>query len=171
MERKKIIWIILAAAILFAGIFLFAKKEGNFSFAGSKSEFISTEYKVALKYPSEWETISLEEKLRYEGENGFFEVTGAGGELTLTDIISSELDHVRMPYGSKPEVESIKIDGQTGVLLMPSKDADPLMKDQAVLILPYPGPVLVNGETYEYLVLWVDKDYIKEIAKTIEFLE
>lgn len=163
---KKIIYIGIAVVVLaFGGLFLLRGEEGPHP---SQAVYRNEMYKVSFYYPKEWQPVEGDDT--YEGESGFFTVSAAGGELTIEDVVQSEAGHVLKPYGSEPRIERVKVGGQEGVMILPSEDADPSMRGQAALILPYPSPVTISGNTYEHFVLWADEFHIKGMADSLEFL-
>jgi len=67
-------------------------------------------------------------------------------------------------------IKKFKIQGFESRLIIPSNDQGVEMNNQAALIVTYPKPIMINGSTYSYFVLWADKNHIEEISKTIEFI-
>lgn len=132
--------------------------------------YSNPQYKVTFNYPASWNLIGGYDYDRYEGANGFFGVSGIGGEtLTLDEATKNAYSHPLLPYGEHPVIEKIKVDGQPAKLILPSEDQDPSMKNQAELIVEYPVPVVIAGNTYKFFVLWADKDNIRAIIPTITF--
>jgi len=60
--------------------------------------FIIFVYRVSFPYPAYWRRISEE---RYEGPDGFFQVSAISAGDRIADVCSSEAFHPLMPYGSK----------------------------------------------------------------------
>jgi hypothetical protein len=134
-------------------------------------KYQNQKYHVSFEYNKEWKPSSSNPE-RYEGGDGFFEISGFNGEnLTLDDIAQSEANHILKPYGSKPEILNIMINEEEARLIMPSQDQSVEHHNQAEVILKYPDVVNINGNRYSYFVLFADKEHIKEIANTIKFIE
>jgi TolB protein len=75
-----------------------------------------------------------------------------------------------MPYGSNPRTIQIQIENQEACMIFPSEDQPPEMRGQAALIVKYPTSIQIQGNMYNYFVLWVDQDHISEISSTFSFL-
>ncbi|MDQ3089696.1 MAG: hypothetical protein M3Q24_00900 [bacterium] len=173
LDYKKLVPI---AAIIFIGflalLFYFfaeAYSKSPENINNTLGTYINPEFKVTFNYPGGWDQIGGYEYDRYEGESGFFGVTGVGGEVSLDEATRSAYDKPLVPYGKHPTLENLKVDGQPAKLIIPSEDQDVSLGKQAELIVLYPVPVVVNGETYQYFILWGDKDNIRGIIPTIIF--
>ena len=73
------------------------------------------------------------------------------------------------PHGSAPAIETLTIQGQEARLIMPSADQRQDLEGRAALLVRYPAPVTIQGESYEYLVLLADRGHIRGIASTLRF--
>ena len=128
-------------------------------------------FDVTLKYPSEWKRIPGH-NYRYGGNSGFFQVDATLGEaLNINQVAKNEAEHVLRPYGSKPTITILKVAGQDARLIMPSTDQPKEMKVQATVIVRMPKPTQIGCQRYNYLVLWADKNHIRQIAGTVKFLK
>jgi TolB protein len=67
-------------------------------------------------------------------------------------------------------VESIQIQGQDACLILPSEDQPADMSGQAGLIVCYTELVQVGGDVYHYFILWADRDHIREMTETLQFV-
>jgi LysM repeat protein len=123
-------------------------------------------YNVTFLYPLNWRFVN---DTRYEGDDGFFQISAISGN-TLEEVCRNEALHVLKPYGSQPTIISLKIAGQDACLILPYPDQPPEMKDQAALIVIYPKPVTINGQNYNFFILWADKSHIREISNTLTFI-
>ncbi len=133
--------------------------------------YSNSHYSIELKYPPEWQ---LKEEVgyahRYEGKDGFFQISAVSGEkLSIDKVCENEVHHKLKPYGSEPKIEKLKVDNQDACLIIPSDDQAKAMKNQSALIVHYPQPIQISGKTYNYFILWADKNHINEIAKTLKF--
>ncbi|MEH7384386.1 hypothetical protein V7147_03065 [Bacillus sp. JJ1521] len=124
-------------------------------------------YRVRFPYPSNWQQVDAE---RYEGENGFFQISAIGGGDDIHEVCKGEAYHKLMPYGSSPRVNHTRISGQEACLIYPSADQPTEMKRHAAAIIRYPAPVQIEGSTYNYFILWVDEAHLNPIASTVTFL-
>jgi TolB protein len=142
------------------------------SSAGPRATYSSNTYNVSFSYPADWQPTAGFTTDRFEGESGFFEVStaGTGTLLTVSDIVGNKAQNGVSPYGTAPSIKTIKIDGEEAELVLPSADADPALKGQAVLVVLYPEPVTVATTTYEYFVLFADQYHILGMANSLTFL-
>ncbi|WP_411266286.1 TolB family protein [Bacillus sp. HNG] len=124
-------------------------------------------YKVRFRYPSNWKQVDKE---RYEGTNGFFQISAIGGGDDIHEVCRGEAYHKLMPYGSSPRIYDTRISGQEACLVYPSADQPPEMNRQTAAIVRYPVPVKIEGSTYNYFILWADEVHLSSIARTIAFL-
>jgi len=144
---------------------------GNEDTSNWKS-YSNSHYNIELRYPPYWQ---LKEEAtyahRYEGKDGFFLISAVSGQkLSIDEVCKNEAYHKLEPYGSEPKIEKLKIDNQDACLIIPSADQVKAMKNQSALIVHYPQPIQISGETYNYFILYADKNHINEIAKTLKFI-
>jgi len=129
--------------------------------------YTNTLYKVMFQYPSHWQKITNE---RYEGLDGFFQISAISSNETINEVCQSEAFHPLQPYGSSPTILPIRIQNENSCLIWPSDDQQQEMRQQAAIIAPYPNPIQWNGVEYPYFVLWASKHHIRQIGSTIKFL-
>lgn len=130
---------------------------------------VSETYLVTLKYPASWTKIQGYDE-RYGGRGGFFQLNAIGGEdLSIDDVAQLEAYHKLRPYGSNPTIKDLSIDGQPARLIIPSADQPVVLSHQASLVILAPKPVTIKGEDYRYIVLWADKEHMRQIAGTLRF--
>ncbi|MFX3672847.1 MAG: LysM peptidoglycan-binding domain-containing protein [Paenisporosarcina sp.] len=132
-----------------------------------KKTFTSQVYNVQFRYPSNWERVSDE---RFEGPDGFFQLSAISSDETINEVCHNEAFHILHPYGSQPRIIETQIQQQEACFIYPSKDQPPEMEDQAALIIKYPNPIQIGGNTYNYFILWVDQHHLNEISTTLVFL-
>lgn len=132
-----------------------------------KKTYSSTVYKVQFQYPSNWVRVSDE---RYEGPDGFFQLSAISTAEPINEICHNEAFHQLLPYGSEPRIVHEQIQRQEACFILPSQDQPPEMRGQAALIVKYPKPIQIEGSSYNYFILWVDKEHLKEISSTLVFL-
>lgn len=135
--------------------------------AVSKNTYTNNEYQVQFQYPAHWQKVTDE---RYEGPDGFFQISAISSEDPLHVVCQNEAFQQLLPYGSEPRVISTKIQGQQACFIFPSPDQPAEMNNQAALIVRYPEPVQIDGETYNYFILWADQSHLREISSTLVFL-
>lgn len=171
------IWAVLLVIILaFGAVFLYAREQNIKRGEGVNEEELSAKYTnypygVSLRFPAGWLSADQYDYDRYEGRNGFFGIMAGGSENTSIDeIVNLEVEHRLRPYGTTPEIKDLKIDNQEARLVLPSDDQNDSMNSQAVLIVKYPNPMIIDDETYTHLIFIADSAHIEVIADSITFL-
>jgi TolB protein len=136
----------------------------------STQRYTSSTYGVTFSYPSNWQPTNGYEE-RFSGADGFFQVSALSSPppSTLQDACNSTAQHRLKPYGSRPQVQRLQIQGRPACLILPSADQDRAMERMATLIVRYPKPIRLTGTDYNYFVLYADKEHIREIANTVRF--
>ncbi len=129
--------------------------------------FVSETYLVAFSYPGHWVRV-LEE--RYEGRDGFFQVSAISSDSPLSKVCRNEAFHELRPYGTNPSITSIQVANMPACLILPSQDQPAEMRKQSAVIVQYPSPVVIGGTTYPYFILWADQDHIGDISRTLSFV-
>jgi hypothetical protein len=133
--------------------------------------YINKEFNVSLKYPQGW-TEQAGYFNRFSGKDGFFQIDALGGGDDFIDTVAKMEAYQNLkPYGSVPTTEKLIIDGEEGRLIIPSKDQLAEMKGQAALIVKYPKKIVIGSANYIYLILWADKNHIREIGNSIKFIK
>lgn len=128
-------------------------------------------YGVRLLYPAAWRSEPGYGSERWSGRDGFFMLGAAASEGTPLDrLAEDQAQHHLLPYGSRPTVTPLTVDGQEARLIWPSADQAEDMAGQAELIVRAPRPIEIAGTGYEYLILWADKNHIRDLAGNLEFI-
>ncbi|AFZ11867.1 hypothetical protein Cri9333_0952 [Crinalium epipsammum PCC 9333] len=131
--------------------------------------YTSSTYKASFKYPKNWQPVKGEPE-RFRGSNGFFLVS-ANNAATPQAMCESQAKHKLRPYGSRPQILSLKVQNQPACLILPSADQSRSEKGVAELIVRYPQPVEVNSSKYTNFTLYANKQHIRDIAKTVKFIK
>ncbi|MFZ3580037.1 LysM peptidoglycan-binding domain-containing protein [Virgibacillus sp. DJP39] len=129
--------------------------------------YINTIYNVQFNYPIHWKQVG---DLRYEGPDGFFQISAISTEEPINQVCENEAFHQLLPYGSEPRIVHTKIQEQEACFIFPSEDQPPEMRSQAALIIRYPTPIQIEGITYNYFILWADQEHINKISSTLAFI-
>ena len=132
------------------------------------STFQSELFKVEFLYPSDW---SMVRENYYEGPSGYFSVSAIDSDSSLIDVCKEEAYQPILQYGSKPNISSIKVDGQEGYITIPSEDQRIEMDNQAGLIIKYPNPIKINDAEFNYLIIWVEKQYATIVQQSLKFIQ
>lgn len=134
--------------------------------------FSNKVYHVSLQYPSTWiANTAYSTPPRYEGNNGFFQISAFDGKgWTVDQVAENDANQILKPYGTKPSISNLVVQGQEASLIMPSNDQPKEEKEAAELIIKSPIPIIIGRNKYYYLLICADKNHIKEIAKTIKFI-
>ncbi|WP_217700244.1 hypothetical protein [Halobacillus hunanensis] len=132
-----------------------------------RKTYTNEEYNVRFSYPSHWRRVN---DVRYEGTDGFFQISAISSEGTIKEVCHAEAFHPLRPYGSMPFVYPAHMHNQQACFIFPSADQSPDMMGQSAFIIAYPKPVHIQGETYHYFILWADLQHMREIASSLVFL-
>jgi TolB protein len=122
---------------------------------------------VKFSFPSNWQKVNEE---RYEGEDGFFQISALSSDENLETVCRNEAFHLLLPYGSSPQIRHHYIQNQPSCLILPSADQPAEMRNQAALIVKYPIPIEIESNSYQYFILWADSQHIQMLSKTLSFL-
>ena len=97
-----------------------------------------------------------------------------GTRLALDDAARMNVKHKLKPYGERPLIESLTIDGLDGRIILPDPSRSDLFRAELIVLYP-DGPLTINHDTfwgsYDYFVLSAHKDYIRAIAGAIRFAD
>ncbi len=132
--------------------------------------YTSPDLWVTLQIPSTWQPVSGYDE-RFGGPDGFVQLAAISGEgLSVDQVCRNQAQHPLRPYGSQPLIQSLELHGQAACLILPSADQPAEMAGQAALIVHYPQPIEIQGQVYQYLVLWADQPHIRSLADSLWFL-
>lgn len=129
--------------------------------------YVNNLLKVQFNYPGDWVKVNEE---RYEGTDGFFQLSAITGNITIDEVCHNEAFHQLMPYGTQPEIKKVNIQKQDACLIVPSQDQSAEMKEQSALIIKYPIPIQIDGNNYQFFIMWADRTHIVELGATLTFL-
>jgi TolB protein len=132
----------------------------------SRRTLISESYHIQLQYPAHWQKVEEE---RYEGPDGFFQFSALASNEEIEVVCHNEAFHQLLPYGTQPRIIQTQIQQQEACIIYPSTDQPTEMRGQAAIIIRYPAPITINGETYHYFILWADQSHMNEIGQSIRF--
>ena len=177
-STRKLISVFLLAGILSTGtsfmlLNLRLEKAVSQSVNQRKKTFTSSTFRANLQYPSHWKLIEGYDtyNTRYGSSDGFFMMSAINSEeITFDALCAQEASHKLKPYGSNPRIKKLQIQGQEACLILPSKDQDEAMMNQAQLIVQAPQQIEISGSRYNNFVLWADKNHIRGLAKTLKFI-
>lgn len=131
--------------------------------------YTNAAYHLTLQYPAAWQKDPRHDE-RYGGSGGFFSLVAVSAEgSTIDEVAAGEANHKLKPYGSRPEVRRIQVDGREGRLIWPAVDRPAEMENQAAVVVESPVPVQVGGAAYHYLILYADRQHIEELAGSLRF--
>lgn len=131
----------------------------------------SATYGVTLRYPASWQLdprYAGPDRQRFDGPDGFVELAATDGQ-SLAAAADREAHQPLQPYGAHPTISALQLQGQAARLILPSPDQPAPMQHQAALIIQAPRPIVINGQTYPFLVIWADEAHLRAIAATLRF--
>ncbi|WP_158736285.1 LysM peptidoglycan-binding domain-containing protein [Alteribacillus sp. YIM 98480] len=132
-----------------------------------RKTYYNETYNVSFEYPLNWHKVTPE---RYEGEDGFFQIAAISAGPDIKEVCRNEAFHSLMPYGSRPQIIKTEKHSQEACFIFPSSDQPLELEEQAAFIVRYPSPVYIQGEQYNYFILWASKDEIHELVSTLAFI-
>ncbi len=132
------------------------------------SSYVSETYGIKLIYPYLWSRVNDE---RYEGIDGFFQISAIPGDDPLDEIASLEAYHKLKPYGTQPLISRLQINSAECCMILPSEDQLHEMRGQAALIIKYNTPRIIRGISCGYLMILTDNAHIADIVETLELLD
>ncbi|MBD2003749.1 MULTISPECIES: hypothetical protein [Cyanophyceae] len=139
----------------------------------STQRYTNSTYGVTFSYPSNWQpTQGYENRERFSGADGFFHVTGllTPPPSTIQDVCNNEArNHRLIPYGTRPQVQQLQIQGRPACLILPSADQDKALERMATLIVRYPNSIRLNGTDDSYFMLHSNKENIRQIISRLRF--
>ena len=100
----------------------------------------------------------------------FFRFQRYFGSEDINDICHDEAFQELRPYGTTPEIKPSENQYIEACTILPSSDQPAEMNGQAAYIVKYPDPIELDGNTYNYFILWADKNHIDRISSTLLFL-
>ncbi len=125
---------------------------------------------ITLERPPDWEAeAGYADDSRFSGVNGFLHIS-AMNAASIDDAAEAQAGHHLQPYGSQPIIENIEVQGQAARLITPSDDQTADFSRQAAVIVRYPQSVEIDGQPYNFLILWADQEHIRAIAQTVRFI-
>ncbi|MEC0226418.1 peptidase M56 [Paenibacillus alba] len=174
MRKKLLYTLFLIISILFLPRSTVAEPQ-KLIHEGSKSLndtiYKNIDYQVEFQYPKSWKPVTGYTPAKYEGTDGYFLISAvSGGGLNIDEVVKFNAYHKLQPYGSKPKIESLIISGQEARLILPSTDQDEHMHNEVSLMIKYPSPVIINGDKYDYLIIYADQNHIYQIGSTVTFI-
>jgi hypothetical protein len=138
--------------------------------APSTKRYNNSTYGVTFSYPSNWQPTKGYQE-RFSGTDGFFQLIGLSSPLpsTIQNVCNDVMNHRLNPYGTRPQVQRLQIQGRPACLILPSSDQNRTLERMATLIVRYPTPIRLNGANYNHLMLSADKEHIRQIANGLRF--
>ena len=141
-------------------------------------------HRLTLCIPPGWRQSEVySDRPYFEGPDGHFQFDASEGN-TPQQAFRGDATHHLQPYGSHPQIRSLKIHGQQACVVWPSEDQPEKFPDaqaQAEVVIQYPRPIKIVtvlespspvksfGGMYGQLILIGDEKHILEIAKTLRF--
>lgn len=132
-----------------------------------RKTYTNTVYQVQFKYPEHWQKVT---DGRYEGTDGFFQISAIFSDEPIDQVCHNEAFQQLLPYGKEPRIVKTEIQNQEACFIFPSQDQPQEMRNQAALIIRYPIPIVLEGTTYNYFILWADQDHVVGISRTLLFI-
>ena len=132
---------------------------------------------ATLLYPPGWKAVGRTDNLtrpaRYNGEDGFFEISAlpSGEHQTVEQVARALVNAEDLPYGSSPSIRAVSVDGKDARIIMASADQSEAPHKTHAVVVPLPAPVSRGAETYGYFLLRADARHIQKLMGTLDFQE
>jgi len=140
-------------------------------------EYSNPYFKISFGYPSTWLPDQVMSALPdvpsgFRGDGGFFAIDALGGNpsLSLHQAIEGFVSDPSRIYGGNPEVVAVRIAGQEGGFIFPSRDQSPELGSRSAFVIRYPEPVRIRDNIYYFFVIHADRAHIEALAQTLAFL-
>lgn len=126
-------------------------------------------YRLTLRFPQGWRKPAeiYQDRPYFEGSDGSFQLGASEGD-TPRQVCRGAATHHLHPYGSLPQIQSMKIQGQKACVVWPSEEQG--ARADAELVVQYPRPVYIDGRPWPQLTLIAEKTHMLGIARTLRFL-
>jgi TolB protein len=165
-QNKRIRVALLAICPIALGMIAFAESVADWQ------QYTDKTLHVTFRYPKQWKTSpGFADRTYFGGADGVVELDAAGGANPL-EICQQQAAHVLRPFGTHPTIRSMNVQGRKACLVWPSKDQTPSFGrgPEAELVVEFPRPVEIEGNSYGQLTLYADTNHIIEIMKTLRFI-
>ncbi len=131
------------------------------------TQYSSTTYKVALRYPPNWTPPADSEAKRPY----FFSLGAASTTQTLAETCKGAAHHPLMPFGPSPvvHVDGVSFGGQPACIIEPDPQVPSSREQMAQVMVRYPTSLQLPTGHYELLVLAARNSDISAIASTLSF--
>lgn len=125
-------------------------------------------YGVSFRYPAQWHHSDEYGEIEFDGQDGSVQVTASKG-TALRPLCNGAATHKLKPYGKHPQVQFLKVLDRPACIVWPSADqGEPYF---AELIVKYPQPLMIDGDSWTYLIINADKDHLRPIMRTLQFIQ
>jgi TolB protein len=151
------------------GVLLLAVAVPGFSKAsGDWQMFTDKALRVSFRYPKDWKpSPAYYDRTYFGGSDGAMQLQAEQAD-TLQQSCKGSAEHHLHPFGVNPTIRLMKVQGRKACLIWPSDEQG--ANADAEIIVEYPLPVVIDGDSYNELVVYADKNHILEIARTIRFV-
>jgi hypothetical protein len=137
-------------------------------------EYTSTEFHVVFRHPKDWKAQPDGGGVSFGPPVQLGVKVEAGMGVSAADadnpeqICRNEATHKLRPFGSRPRIKPIVVDGRKGCIVWGSDDQP--FPDYAEVVVTFPLPVVIKGDRYRLLTVHADKKHILDIIKTVKFV-
>lgn len=123
---------------------------------------------VSFRYPSPWQHgAAYSDRTEFDGPDGMIQIIASEGKSPQT-VCRGGATHILRPFGQHPHIRSMKVQGQRACLVWPSNDQG--APHDAELVVEYPHPVTIKGDSYTQLIVDGDKNHILAIIDSLRFI-
>jgi len=127
-------------------------------------------YRVRLRFPASWAAGEAGSARRFEGADGFVQLTAIANEAGLDAVAQALTNRPDQPYGSNPQVETVVAGPGKARLIRPWTDQRAELRGQTALIIPRNPALMIAGAAYGFLVVEADGTQAGAIFASIELI-
>jgi hypothetical protein len=129
---------------------------------------VDNDLHVAFRHPKDWKTSpSYSDRTYFGGPDGSVQLIASEGDDPLL-VCRGQATHHLQPFGSHPRIRRMRVQGQRACLVWPSQEQG--TNADALLTVEFPRPVEDKLGRWTQLMLFADKNHIREIARTLQFI-
>ena len=128
--------------------------------------YVDPQLQVSVQNPS-WAADPVN-RARFQAPDGFFQLHGAAG-VSPDVVAQAHASRILQPFGSSATISRLVVDGQPARSILPSDGQAEAMDGLAEVLIQASSLIQIGGDSYNFVVLYADKDHILAIAQTLQF--
>jgi TolB protein len=123
---------------------------------------------VMFRHPKEWKTSpAYSDRTYFGGRDGAVQLDASEGD-TPRQVCDGAATHHLQPFGAHPRIQSMKVQGQNACMVWPSEEQG--ANADVELVVQFPRPLKIEGNSYTQLTVLADKNHILGITGSLKFI-